>query len=545
MMRHRKPRVIRGQRVYSMGAGHEIAFDATRERGAPAATPAVHRLGPWTVSVVTRDRPAAAMRAIQSLIDNLRRHGRPAEVFVADDSGPEAARILRAGLRGLARDPDRPIRYAGRAERATFIEQLIAQGVPPATVRFALTDALDLGLAIGMNRNVTLLQSIDGRLAGYDDDIVCRPVLPPGHEPGARLFFAVGDGYDNYNPAEYWFYPDRESLLADMQFVDVDVLDSHESVLGKTPLEIDPDLDVTEARDPVMLNRSLDGEARVVASLQGNYGDVGWYAATWLMMVEGATRGRLMRSAESYRTSCHSSRELLRAVRRTSLTEGRFLQNALLAVDVSGAVAPFIPVGRYEDGVFRMTQRAIDRGALFAHVPVSLLHDPIDTRRFQREDIWKTGAWVRIGETMVQCIRAFQPSGGDPQRRTRALGRHLADLAAEPPADLAHFLRERFVAQKSLYVAHYETLLERYDHQPADWAEDVLRHLDTIRTSLLGEDFLAPADLTVGGKRSPAEARALFARLLGGFGDVLEHWPDVLEATRRLRQREVRIGVPP
>lgn len=67
------------------------------------------------------------------------------------------------------------------------------------------------------------------------------------------------------------------------------------------------------------------------------------------------------------------------------------------------------------------------------------------------------------------------------------------------------------------------------------WAADVRRYRDMLLRHAADPDFAVPLDLLY--HREPEETRRLSQRLLVHHGTELAHWPDLIEAVRRLKAR--------
>ncbi len=496
----------------------------------------------------TRDRPAVAARATASALANAREHGRRVQALVMDDSeDPRVRATCVEGLAAASSEYGLPVHYGDTWTKSRFIAALEGIGAPADSARFALRTSPDAAACPGANRNAILLATHGARLLGIDDDIVCTPARSPLYQPGARVFSGVGAGYTNYNPAEFWFYGDRAATLADNPAVDLDVLRPHEQVLGRSLAgciaDAGGELDLGEALDPAMLDHIDDQSGRVLASFYGSYGDIGWYSPTWLAFLEGRSRERLVASPEIYLRSCDASREVLRVVDRVTLNDGRYCQTAVIGFDNRDLLPPFIPLGRYEDGVFRLTLRTCFQRGYFAYLPYALLHDPQDPRGFNRQDIHRTGSWVRIGEVINQCILAQRVSMGDPRDALGALGRGLIDLARSPVGELRGFLQRRVWEQKSRYLEHLCGLLRRYGRRPAVWAADVSAHIDQCAASLEGPDSMIPREFLIA-EGDPERALLRTRRLVGDLGRLFVDWPAIVEAAELLRERGVRLAEP-
>lgn len=477
-------------------------------------------------AIATAGRPASAARAAGALIANARDHGRPLEVFVADGSrDPGSVEELRARLTPLARAAR--IVHAGPAERRALVARLVARGVDPELAAFALLAGEHAGLSYGTGRNATLLHSVGRRVLCIDDDVIARPVGPLDPLPGLALYTGEGEGYDHYQPQDIRFYPDRAAALADARWRDEDVLGAHEGMLGRSlpalvaDVPADAPVVLDTCLDPAILRRLRAGAGRVRVSFQGLLGDLGWYAPTWCLLFEGDNRERLVADEDVYQRTLTSTREALRLVRRATVGDGRYCQGAILGLDHRAPLPPFFPVGRYEDGVFRTTLRALDEEALFGHVPSALLHEPPEARRWEPGDVWRTGGWARLGEIVVQCLRAHPAPAS-----AAALGEHLRALGRLPLADFRAFVALRLWRQKELYAAHLTGLLARHGERPRWWADDVKRHLEVLAANAASRDYPVPRDL-LGPERGPDAALALAQRLIGRFGALLLAWPEL------------------
>lgn len=537
---------IREELVELRRAG--LLIDAEELRREAAATVAAGDPGAprddlrW-LAIPTRGRPAHAARAAQSGLENARRHGRRLEVMVMDDTDdPAVVAELRARLRALCGDHGPVIAHGGRPEKERFIAAIDGIGGPAAAARFALTPASGPAACPGANRNAITLATLGDRLLSVDDDIVFDVAGAPTPAAGVRVHSGRGRAYENYNPAEFWFFADRQASLAGVRRVDVDAIGEHAACLGETMAatlaRAGDDVELTELLDADMLDRLCDGRGRVRVTFFGTFGDIGWYAPTWLVILEGASRARLVDDPEVYLRSVSRSREVLRLVDRTTLNDGRYCQSAVIGLDNRAGVPPFIPMGRYEDGVFRYTLRRSDPDAYFAYLPYALLHDPLEARGFDRADIHRTGTWVRVGETLIQCLLAHEPTASAPAERLASFGAWLSELARAPLADLHRFLLTRLREQKGIYLEHFEEVLARHRGLPSAWADDLRAHIERTRASITRPEYAIPREL-LAAEGDPDRALASFQRFIGEMGRLFREWGPLLEATLELRRRGV------
>lgn len=497
-------------------------------------------MSPTRIGTLAMPSAGRAMLAIDTLREHLQafaRVGRRVEAVVVDTSvRAEDRRAYREGLRALARETGAAaLRYFGPEQLEAHARRMVAAGVDPELVRFAGGDPLGTGQAYGAARNRVLLDTLGGAVLSVDDDVRGSIAPAPRALPGVALLTGNGPGYVNYDPHEYWFFDDRAQVLASQRPVEVDLLALHESCLGRGVGEIlaehGPDeVDDRELLDPARRQALAAGRGDVPITFLGLRGDAGMYAPTWHMLKTGASRERLMASDESYRRAL-ASRELLRCVPRTTLTDGRWYQGTMIGLDNREALPPTLPVMRYEDGVFRIAVHRTRPDAWCAHLPWTALHDRPGAARWEPGSVWRTAAWTRMGELVVRLLLAAPlDAAHDPDARLRALGRHLVGLATLPVTGFFEAVEHETRRQKALYVEHLEQLLDTYERRPRAWAEDVERHLALLQRSLGTPELFVPLELREAHPLPQARERA--REIVRRYGRLLEAWPELVAATR-------------
>lgn len=477
------------------------------------------------IAIPSHGRTGCLRDAINSARAHQRRHGRcvPIHVGLAHGLPDETAATLRTQLASGHPD-DAPVELV----RLDDLTAAIARRASPealAALAFLGSDVLGTRNVYGTNRNVLLLHNAGGRVLFTDDDVMWSPGRAPGvsGDAPARLFAGVGRGYHNYQPQELWFFDDAAACLAaTTPAPDVDVLAAHGGALGPVPRT----LDTTTCLDDELRRLVRTGQAVARISFMGLSGDIGWYAPTWHMMLEGASRDRLHASAHTYERALTTGRAVIRQVTRTTYTDVRFCQSAVIAIDATTPPPPFFPIGRYEDGVFRMLLRHLRPHEIGVHLPVVLRHEPPEARAFVRDDVWRTATWHRTGELMVQLILGARRGSSLDD-----LAAHLADVAATDDR-LASWLRPRVIAQREAYFAHYDELLLRYADAPRAWAEDVRRHRAAFEARRADADYDAPHDLASDGI---AVARARLGEAVRRYAAALRAWPELWSIAQDLR----------
>ena len=83
-------------------------------------------------------------------------------------------------------------------------------------------------------------------------------------------------------------------------------------------------------------------------------------------------------------------------------------------------------------------------------------------------------------------------------------------------------------------IATLQSKLQQYGAQPDFWAKDMAIRLQALRQSLQDSPPVVPSDLqeALGG-----HADGLLQRLVGQYGQLLRHWPDIVESAKELRRQ--------
>jgi len=501
------------------------------------ATPGITVIG-----VVTCAREQMLLRSLSSYVANVQRHGRSCRYVVVDDS--ESAELrdrCRATLGELARETGAEIAYAGAEEKHRFAQALTAEGLDPTAVEFALFGTDGLHPTPGGNRNALALDTLGEQLLSVDDDTICSIGDVP--EAADGVDFAWGQ-----DPAEFWFFADRQTALDATPVVDADVIGLHESLLGRRAADL-----VNGSCDRSMLDADLASRldnGRVAVTSTGLLGDCGlgapfgyWIGPMGPFLLEGRSHHRFAGSEEAYRMAS-SSREIRRAVRRACISDHSFSMSTFLGLDHRELVPPVMPVQRGADLVFGATLWKCAPDTLFGHIPRTLLHSPEGRRPFWPGEMMRTAAGIDTARLLLVCVDSVDLShvGSARAERLRALGEHLEELGSMPLADFLEFAHAEIGASSDRFSELLEETLERRDDSPSYWAKDLRGYLERLRRARREPDYVVPLDLRI--ERSREEARALAQKLVGSFGHLLQCWPDICSVARELAQDRRRLSAP-
>jgi len=475
-----------------------------------------------SVGIVTHNRVTSLVACLGSYLENCQRHGRAAEFVVTDDSrSAEVQGHTRAALEVLAHRFHAPIRYAGWREKIRFADALSSESaVRLEIIRFALLGDERCTLTTGANRNSLLLDTVDTLVLSVDDDTRCQLATPPEADDALASF----SGYD---PTEFWFFPDHASAIEFASFVDIDVLACHEALLGNA---------VANTGDRA-------ASSRVAITLHGLVGDSGMSSPRYYLSLAGASRERLVASPNAYRSAVRS-REVLRTVRQRTLSAGPFCMTTFFGFDNRVLLPPFFPVQRNADGIFGLVlQKCVD-GSHVAFLPSVLVHRPAAPRAFAPDEIWTDTESVRMADVVIACVLGHQ-AGSVPltdAARLSQLGQHLQGLGSLTLSDFEAHVRSLQQYRAMAFITVLQSHLHMYGAAPRFWADDVTRMIELLSKATSTEDYIVPRDLRHG--LDVEKARRLSQELVGRFGELLEAWPTIVAAARRLRANGCRLTDP-
>ena len=521
--------------LISARAFHSSLFEKTGEQAAP---PPISSL-----IVTTRDRTTPLQQCLASYIENNEKHGRRPEYIALDDSrNKDQGAKLKAALAPLAAGGAR-ISCAGMEEKTRFADELIrvskGDGLPLDIVSFALFGDDAYSRTTGANRNA-LLMAAPGELSLIaDDDTVCRPTVL--NEPDAVL--ALSSMKD---PTVSRFYGDRKQLVHSVRAADIDLFASHEKLLGRSIAacmsSIGPGSELNLERvNPDSVYFFGRAVKSVKATAAGFWGDSGVSSAHFIIELRGESRDLLMQSRKLY-TRAKESREVFRGVSRYTISDGAVFIPMNAGVDNRSLLPPFLPVGRNSDGIFAMTLRVCAEDALIGHIPFAVHHCPQEGRRYAQnaDSIAAPG----LPEILSAITHAFNPLAGraDISDRLSDLGEFLVDVGSLTIADFNGHLESLWVAAASRYIGYLEYLLDLYHGEPDYWAEDVRSFIEKLTDFTVRQSAAAPRELLE--TQTPDQAMETCRRVVRRFGELLQWWPVIDDAARKLRAAGIRLAQP-
>ena len=478
------------------------------------------------LSIPTCDRPDRLQRAIRSFGVNFRAHGRFPKLIVVDDSKtPEGRAATKAVTDEECRRWGAATSHIGVKEKQELATRLSKAGdIPPEVLEFGILGPGGTAQGAGANRNVILLNTLNELVLSVDDDTVCDPCTPPELDLNALRLGA------EFDPPEYWFFPEPDSAFGFAQRADIDVLGEHERMLGQPLHSLVASrnecggVDMESACGHVVRNL-WDGKGRILITSNGHVGDSGMYSGRGLPLHTSAgTRARLLASEAAYRSALRS-RYILRQVSTEIVSHGLGFISMFFGLDNRVQLPPFFPVGHCDDGIFAHIVNTCMPGCYFGYLPWAMVHDPVPGREY----FASSATTVRISNIMMACVSAWTSSNrhGDALNPLRSLGRYLQDLATLSPTDFDEYVRILMLQQAGQRISYTEGLVRQREAKPEFWASDLIRENEENMAALLTETYSEPVDLPESGSRL-RHAQSLLLR----YGQLLAWWPAIIELMR-------------
>jgi hypothetical protein len=351
-----------------------------------------------------------------------------------------------------------------------------------------------------------------------DDDTVCTVGAHPQIDAGVAF---VG----HVEPRETFYFTNREDSAVSGGAVDVNLLGAHARLLGK-PLnrlgDRSCDLNLKYACRHMLKALLTEPKSEVRVSWSGLSGDSAVYCPHGVLFNTGPDRRVLANDASMFETAL-SSREVLRAVRQSTVTDEPTLMLYCAALDNTRLLPPCQPTGFNEDGLFGWTLRACDPMGFIAQLPLTVVHDSPRSGVHRHSRIL-SAAQVRTTEVVQWLCRPWASSCAavSVAERMSSLAEFLTTLGAMDQESFQRHLRQSVVEAKWQLATRCHSIQREGFEYPGFWR----RALDDYRTALLDSmienGFYVPIEW-----KSPRllDGIAAFQRHLRMYARALASWP--------------------
>jgi hypothetical protein len=465
-----------------------------------------------TVTIPTRARPDAVVRAVRNVAEVAKRTDRQIDCLLINDSAKDLV---------LPAFDDVCALVIGRRERERLAQILASEsGVPSELVRYALLGDPLHRWRVGAARNTALLLTVGQTSMSIDDDVILRLTASPELQPGARATSA-------YDPTAFWFFPDRATALA-TQPAQIDPFETVEQALGRPAsalLDGGPDATWLDDVAPPLAATLAAGRAQIAATSFGAVGDSGMGGVGYYLHLRGDTLRRAASDDATWEW-VRRTRAVLRATDRVVLSGGSHFMSMAIGLDHRGFLPPFPPTGRGADQQFCEFLRHCADDALIAHLPWAVFHDPPEERSAPRPGSGLLSLMEPVGWVMQLHSTGFSVL---PEDRLIALGTALEKHGRLPPSAFDEFVRLWFCRKRGGEIASLE--LELASAPAAAFARDVRCAISALRGTLLDDPTPVPVEVT---GHTTSETIAAMQDYLVRLGELLMVWPTLVAAARRL-----------
>jgi len=335
-------------------------------------------------AIITRERPDALSRLLASMLEHCQLEAVERLVVVDDTRGEPALSANRAVIRtanGSLESRGLPtIRHFCPSEAESLRESLKGQFPEHAAGVQFLLGREDRGEAVttGIARNFAQLLGLGRPLLVFDDDVLCS-VLEPPEKNGGIEFSSRQRECHFYASDNDWRSHEAEGNQCPIQL--------HLQALGT---ELRVCLDRLERARPTPsafefatpgFARRLAGNAPVLISQCGSYGDPGSGGNEWIALLPTATRAELARLVGNLETAPEERNCWLG--RSRPVFEPRANMSQLTGLDNRGYLPPYFPLFRGQDKAFGAMTEFLHPQSVTIDLPFALPHSPIPRRSWQ------------------------------------------------------------------------------------------------------------------------------------------------------------------
>jgi hypothetical protein len=443
--------------------------------------------------------------------------------------------VRRDWLRSFGRRFGLKIAYAGREEKESYVTQLSTEGIPHEIAHFALANELGVAGSPGANRNALLLHTVGETFLSCDDDSIC---WMGDLRDGDQLVSLIPPGAFHLHTC---FVSSPSDAMASVPRASCDLFAAHEELLGRSLEDlwgsrVACDKNGVQLRGPAVIDL-LERKGRVLITLSGVLGDSGIPNATGWMLANSEMRNRFLRHCE-FHNGQDAGRYVVQGVSRPTVSASPLVMTTTASgFDNRVLLPPFIPSGKGEDTLFGVTAAKCYPDLYTGHVPLALLHAPECKKAYA-----PLSASVFNLTNLLMLVLEGCPNTPDssPEKRLSTVGRYLAECGYADAHDFQSFLLR--LTRKWLigWIERLEYLLKAFHGEPANWAQQVRQWINEFESKFSDAQAGIPVDMP--GQMSQREGYQRTQQFILQFGILLQSWPAIISASRRLRTMGHRIG---
>ncbi len=393
------------------------------------------------------------------------------------------------------------------------------------SLEFGLFGDRDIRPATGSTRNHAFLVDDAQILLSIDDDLLCHGVEGDSSRQGVVAA--------TNSAVEFRYWESREALLRKHRPEPINPNASVEALLGQRWADLfdreQPVCVDTNHLTPQLSYRLECCDPRVSAVVLGTVGDAGMGDSP-ILMTDSLRVPQLFSDDEAEQELALSSREITRVAEYPLFTCHPFFMTTACAFHTGDLLPPFFPFGRGQDGLFGLMLTQLFEDAFTGHMPLALLHDPLDKRAEKRVATLES-IRLTVCRTLTILAGAYseQTVGGTRKERLEDFGCWLEEGSdASPQA-----FRDWVIPLVLRSLRGYEKNLERSYYPRAEQGDTprdrIVRALRSdIQRRIAEADIMPIVEYDALGLDTDATFKRM-ARHFALFGRFLQVWPRVWE----------------
>jgi hypothetical protein len=484
-------------------------------------------------AVPTRDRPTELRRALNSYLGNFSRFDRHPKIIVSDDS-VDTASIKQniEALREASAVTDMEAYYLDDALRSRFARLLSKRAqVPLEVAEFAFCNPDHEPHRYGVNRNALLLCTAGALMLSADDDTVCDAARfsGPSASPAALMFRGDSD------VTSLMCFPDRPAMEKARTDMNIDILACHEEMLGK-------DIDAIERK--AAHSGSIDASdicfhlrdarshqrGRIGVTFTGTIGTLGVDNLMQLIATHTVDFAGLWRPVSSAEIGgCFA----LRSAPCAAVCHGGFGMSTVVGLDNRFLLPPFPPFYRNEDGIFGTLLARCSPLTFSGHSAIFLRHEPVQRRESEHDPFT-----IRFSDILIGVLASGPgyEAGDGTEDNLRSQGYFLLSLGSLGSGAYRKIIR----ATAWDFVQQLITRCKEACTRDSAGRAAEIRHqwITAVEKALTEHDPLHLIQEAQSGDFDQERQRAYLRRL----GNLLIHWPSLVEAAREMGARDAGLG---
>jgi hypothetical protein len=128
------------------------------------------------------------------------------------------------------------------------------------------------------------------------------------------------------------------------------------------------------------------------------------------------------------------------------------------------------------------------------------------------------------------------------KNRHEVIGNHIMEIGSLPLDEFEEYIGTLLLKRLSNDITSLEDKLHLFGEQPAYWSIDVKKRVETLSQVMANNPLLAMKNLLGYKANKPGNGGEIIQTIIYKFGELLHWWPQIISATKTLRDRGIRLG---